>query len=100
MWNLQLLSSAITSWIKQSLQICSCQKRTILLCLSLSISKYILYKYAGFWLTGLNNYVQFYYFNLREDGVSEISIEYQDHDLMVWSRQLLIVSAIIYFLIE
>jgi len=77
-WNLKLLSSAIISWIKQSLYIGLCHRRTTLFCLFCPISKYKLYIHRrvliNFCLFGLNNHVQSYYFNLRDGGVSEIYI--------------------------
>lgn len=78
MWNLKGLSSAIISWIKRSLHIGLCHRRTTLLCLSCPESKYKLYIHRrvliNFCLSGLNNHIQFYYFNLRDGGVSEIRI--------------------------
>lgn len=66
------------TWIKRSLHIGLSHRRTTLLCLSCPVSKYKLYIHRrvliNFCLTGLNNHVQFYYFNLRVGGVSEIRI--------------------------
>lgn len=77
-WNLKLLSSAIISWIKQSLHIGLPHRRTTHLCLFCPISKYKLYIHRrvliNFCLTSSNNHVQIYYFNLRGGGVFEIYI--------------------------
>ena len=92
--NLRMCSSSVTSWIKQSFQICAYNKRTTLLSHSQLISKFILYRCTqgmiNFWSTDINCHLQFHYFKKQWSICN--------HVLMVKSRQL--VSAIIYFLIE
>lgn len=65
-WNLRMCSSSVTSWIKQSLQICAYNKRTTLLSHSQLISKFTLYRcrqgLINFWSTDINCHLQFHYF--------------------------------------